>query len=310
MYAKISSMLDRMANSLESKGLIKEAYELDKIADQFDNRINASIVDKVAYDEVEGDVEDLIEDIKLEEWFDNQNYRSKNMGMEPANKRHFKRFHWLHYVKDVLKKIYYTETGKEYEHNRENFDLAKGILIDLLKLSGKFRDTGSNYEYDIKSISNEIEKVYTEEEDRRKRLIEYKNKEKPVPSPNQNIIKYQNHPYVSAFKHDTNYTGEVNFYYFGIDNGFYIKVRETETPKEILAVLMRTDGIEESKTSKPPVNFESKSTVYKLPGLKYFSNGIETIEHPSKLEDIIKGLHHTKFNRNLEETSIPYNYHY
>ena len=36
MYAKISSMLDRIASSLESKGLIKEAFELDKVADAFD----------------------------------------------------------------------------------------------------------------------------------------------------------------------------------------------------------------------------------------------------------------------------------
>ena len=37
MYLKISSMLDTIANSLESKGLIKEAYEIDKIADAIDN---------------------------------------------------------------------------------------------------------------------------------------------------------------------------------------------------------------------------------------------------------------------------------
>jgi len=33
MLSKISSMLDAVANSLEAKGLIKEAYEIDKIAD-------------------------------------------------------------------------------------------------------------------------------------------------------------------------------------------------------------------------------------------------------------------------------------
>ena len=36
MFNKISSMLDKVANSLESNGLIKEAFELDKIADQLD----------------------------------------------------------------------------------------------------------------------------------------------------------------------------------------------------------------------------------------------------------------------------------
>ena len=33
MLSKISSMLDAVADSLEAKGLIKEAYEIDKIAD-------------------------------------------------------------------------------------------------------------------------------------------------------------------------------------------------------------------------------------------------------------------------------------
>ena len=33
MYMKISSMLDKVANNLESKGLLKEAFELDRIAD-------------------------------------------------------------------------------------------------------------------------------------------------------------------------------------------------------------------------------------------------------------------------------------
>ena len=37
MYNKISSMLDRIASSLESKGYFKEALELDKIADELDN---------------------------------------------------------------------------------------------------------------------------------------------------------------------------------------------------------------------------------------------------------------------------------
>lgn len=34
MLSKISSMLDAVADSLEAKGLIKEAYEIDKIADK------------------------------------------------------------------------------------------------------------------------------------------------------------------------------------------------------------------------------------------------------------------------------------
>jgi len=33
MLSKISSMLDAVADSLEKKGLIKEAYEIDKVAD-------------------------------------------------------------------------------------------------------------------------------------------------------------------------------------------------------------------------------------------------------------------------------------
>ena len=33
MLTKISSMLDAVADSLEAKGLIKEAYEIDKVAD-------------------------------------------------------------------------------------------------------------------------------------------------------------------------------------------------------------------------------------------------------------------------------------
>ena len=36
MYEKISSMLDAVADSLESKGLLKEAFEIDKIADAID----------------------------------------------------------------------------------------------------------------------------------------------------------------------------------------------------------------------------------------------------------------------------------
>ena len=36
MLSKISSMLDAVADSLEKKGFIKEAYEIDKIADQTD----------------------------------------------------------------------------------------------------------------------------------------------------------------------------------------------------------------------------------------------------------------------------------
>jgi len=34
MLSKISSMLDAVADSLEAKGLIKEAYEIDKVADE------------------------------------------------------------------------------------------------------------------------------------------------------------------------------------------------------------------------------------------------------------------------------------
>ena len=36
MYTKISSLLDIVANKLESKGLLKEAFELDRIADSLD----------------------------------------------------------------------------------------------------------------------------------------------------------------------------------------------------------------------------------------------------------------------------------
>jgi hypothetical protein len=40
MLNKISSMLDAVADSLEKKGLIKEAYEIDKIADSIDKPLN------------------------------------------------------------------------------------------------------------------------------------------------------------------------------------------------------------------------------------------------------------------------------
>lgn len=36
MLTKISKMLDNVADKLEAKGLIKEAYEIDKISDQID----------------------------------------------------------------------------------------------------------------------------------------------------------------------------------------------------------------------------------------------------------------------------------
>jgi len=36
MLNKISSMLDDLANKLEAKGLIKEAYEIDKVADELE----------------------------------------------------------------------------------------------------------------------------------------------------------------------------------------------------------------------------------------------------------------------------------
>jgi len=36
MQSKISSMLDAVAESLEAKGLVKEAYEIDKIADNIE----------------------------------------------------------------------------------------------------------------------------------------------------------------------------------------------------------------------------------------------------------------------------------
>ena len=36
MLSKISSMLDAVADSLEAKGLIKEAFEIDKVADMLD----------------------------------------------------------------------------------------------------------------------------------------------------------------------------------------------------------------------------------------------------------------------------------
>ena len=40
MYTKISSLLDIVANKLESKGLLKEAFELDRIADVIDKEAN------------------------------------------------------------------------------------------------------------------------------------------------------------------------------------------------------------------------------------------------------------------------------
>jgi len=39
---KISSMLDTVANSLESKGLIKEAYEIDKMADKVEKLVDSA----------------------------------------------------------------------------------------------------------------------------------------------------------------------------------------------------------------------------------------------------------------------------
>jgi hypothetical protein len=38
MLSKISSMLDAVADSLEAKGLIKEAYEIDRVADEIDKK--------------------------------------------------------------------------------------------------------------------------------------------------------------------------------------------------------------------------------------------------------------------------------
>lgn len=40
MLTKISSMLDAIADSLENKGLIKEAYEIDKVADEVDKNVD------------------------------------------------------------------------------------------------------------------------------------------------------------------------------------------------------------------------------------------------------------------------------
>jgi len=45
MLEKISSMLDAVADSLEKKGLVKEAFEIDKIADMID--ISNDIISKL-----------------------------------------------------------------------------------------------------------------------------------------------------------------------------------------------------------------------------------------------------------------------
>ena len=40
MHSKLSSMLDKVADGLESKGLTREAYEVDKIADMVDKALD------------------------------------------------------------------------------------------------------------------------------------------------------------------------------------------------------------------------------------------------------------------------------
>lgn len=43
MQNKISSMLDAVADRLEAKGLVKEAYEIDRVADQVDASVNIPV---------------------------------------------------------------------------------------------------------------------------------------------------------------------------------------------------------------------------------------------------------------------------
>jgi hypothetical protein len=45
---KLSSMLDTVADSLEARGLIKEAYELDKVANEFDEqKLKARLIQRI-----------------------------------------------------------------------------------------------------------------------------------------------------------------------------------------------------------------------------------------------------------------------
>lgn len=65
MLSKISSMLDAIADSLEKKGFIKEAYEIDKITDEFD---------KVAKQLIEISRSKVTELVKKQDWEGLQNY--------------------------------------------------------------------------------------------------------------------------------------------------------------------------------------------------------------------------------------------
>jgi len=135
MLPKISSMLDAVANSLETMGFMKEAYEIDRIS---------NTVEKIAYGEVENDLQILIEELEsqlkkphgnIKSWLGGvlgDVYRPPSPGRKIVNLNNVGR--WL-LNKKIMPRIYLSQTYEQYEGTDEQFEEAKKLFLDLMGTS-------------------------------------------------------------------------------------------------------------------------------------------------------------------------------
>ena len=141
MLNKISFMLDDIANKLESKGLVKEAFEIDKIADE---------MDKVAFGEVEDDIDKLISYLETQVYQPGTHYPAQrsDQGNYWVNEHTVHPDSFDSYLPvvgrfllggNILQRIYSAETGEFYKGTNEQFNKSKDLFLDLLKTSKRLR---------------------------------------------------------------------------------------------------------------------------------------------------------------------------
>jgi hypothetical protein len=134
--------LDDIANSLERKGLLKEAQDIDIIS---------NTIEKLAYNEFEDMVDDFSKDIKkvlpvympkdirhgyqkmsLLETLGKNN--DKNPNIEKSKKIIGSK------IKDLISSAYSSETGEKYPiGNQEAFKTGLNLTIDFLKDTHEFK---------------------------------------------------------------------------------------------------------------------------------------------------------------------------
>lgn len=152
MYRKISSMLDKLADNLESKGFIKEASELDKISDDLDGYSGVKLANRITPTEIK---------------------QGEEIGKEVANllynyitdfKSKLERFN-LKDLEDHLKKLYTTNQSFMYS-DKKNSQVFKNFLEEIFENTGpmiSFNQSVNSIKSGIQGIEYRIQEKYSKQ---------------------------------------------------------------------------------------------------------------------------------------------------